>query len=207
MLNPNPGTIYIISAPSGAGKTTLTRALTQEMPNIHKSVSYTTRAIRPGEENGVDYNFVTLEEFKRMSDQKVFLEVAQVFGNSYGTSFPWVEGERNLGKDIILEIDWQGARQIRSRYFDAVSIFILPPSEEELLARLIKRHQDNPDIIAERMKQAKNEMSKYIEYDYIVLNDKFEEALVDLKSIVRSKRLGILHQKKELSERIQGLLR
>ena len=201
-----PGNLYIISAPSGAGKTSLVNALIQEMPDIKISVSHTTRVMRPGEIHGEDYYFVTEAEFKEMVDKNIFLEHAQVFGNFYGTSRLWVEDERARGNDVILEIDWQGARQIRAQYKDAIGIFILPPSIEELRNRLIKRHQDNPLVVENRMKDAKREMSKYDEYNYLIFNDKFENALKDFKAILQAMRLRLEPQKALFNTRIKELL-
>lgn len=202
-----PGTIFIISAPSGAGKTSLVRALLQDLPNIKKSISYTTRKERALEKNGIDYHFISHDEFNKMLDQHLFLESAQVFNNFYGTSKIWVEEQINQGEDIILEIDWQGARQLRAKYFNTVSIYILPPSEQELRARLNKRHQDNQTIIEDRMKQAKHEASKYVEYDYLVLNDNFDKALIDLKNIILSHRCALLRQQEILKDILFNLFK
>lgn len=200
------GTLYIISAPSGAGKTSLVAALIKELKDVLVSVSHTTRQRRPNEQDGLDYFFVTEQEFKSMVGEGIFLEHAQVFGHFYGTSWQWVEEKLALGKDVILEIDWQGARVVREKYFDTLSIFILPPSEEELLNRLTKRHQDNLTIIEQRMKEAKQEISKYKEYDYLICNDKFEEALADLKTLFQSRRLRLAYAEKELADCIKRLL-
>jgi len=183
------GTLFIISAPSGAGKTSLVKALLDSTPEIKVSVSYTTRAMRPGEVNGVNYHFVTRDAFIERMEQGDFLESAEVFGNFYGTSQDWVKKQLASGGDIILEIDWQGAQQVRKLMPAAVSIFILPPSRKTLLERLRGRGQDNEEVIAKRYAEAVNEMSHYAESDYLVINDDFQKALQDLKAIVHSQRL------------------
>src|SRR5579884_3074698 len=165
------GTLYIISAPSGGGKTSLVKALTASMPNIIVSVSHTTRPKRPGEEDGVNYHFVDQAQFKKLLAEDLFLEHATVFGNYYGTSRRWVEEKLQAGIDVVLEIDWQGAQQVRKLMPKTVSIFILPPSREVLLERLQARDQDNKAVIAKRMAAASNEISHYHEYDYLVIND------------------------------------
>lgn len=183
------GLLFIVSAPSGAGKTTLVNALIKSLSNVSISISYTTRQMRPQEQDGIDYHFVSLDEFEMMFKQGIFLEHAKVFGHFYGTSRLWVEETLNQGRDIILEIDWQGAKQIRKQFAGTQSIFILPPSVEILKARLQKRHADNLAMVQERMNQAKEEMLHYQEFDYLIFNDKFERALEDLKSIIRSQQL------------------
>jgi guanylate kinase len=200
------GTLYIISAPSGAGKTSLVSALIKSMPDILASVSHTTRSQRAGEQNHVDYHFVSQADFKDLITQNIFLEHATVFGHYYGTSKKWVSEQRHEGKDVILEIDWQGARQIRNHFADVQSIFIFPPSHEVLFERLQKRHPDNPTLVAERMQESKDQMSHYNEYDFLICNDRFEDALADLEAIVRSQRLRFNHQKFTLEAIIQGLL-
>ncbi|TBU92606.1 guanylate kinase [Phytopseudomonas dryadis] len=183
------GTLYIISAPSGAGKTSLVKALTDSEPLIRVSVSHTTRAMRPGESDGVNYHFVAREQFHAMLDKNAFLEHAEVFGNLYGTSQAWVEQTLADGFDLILEIDWQGAQQVRRLMPQARSIFILPPTQEALRHRLTSRGQDSGEIIEQRMREAVSEMSHYVEYDYIVINDDFSHALSDLKAIFRANQL------------------
>ncbi len=183
------GSLFIIAAPSGAGKTTLVNALVKALSDVSISVSYTTRKMRPQEQDGVDYHFVDLDKFKTMLKQGDFLEHAKVYGHFYGTSRLWVFDVLRQGLDVILEIDWQGAKQIRTQFVETKSIFILPPSLEILEARLQKRHADNARIVKERMNEAKEQISHYKEFDYLVFNDKFEDALEDLKSIVRSQRL------------------
>ena len=193
------GNLYIISAPSGTGKTTLVRELVKSMPGIVVSVSHTTRLIRPQEKEGVDYHFVSKDEFNNMLKQKAFLEHAEVYNNLYGTARLWVEEARLRGLDVILEIDWQGARQVRELLVEAQSIFILPPSREALYERLRKRLQDSDDIIKTRMAEATEQISHYMEFDYLICNDQFEEALADLKAIVRAHRLHGRRQRAQLS--------
>ena len=183
------GTLYIISAPSGAGKTSLVKALLEQDPKVRVSVSHTTRAPRQGEVDGVAYNFVTLAEFDEVIDAGQFLEYAEVFTNKYGTSKLWVEEQLAAGIDVILEIDWQGAQQVREKMPNALSIFILPPSRAELERRLTGRGTDSAEIIAGRMAQAESEMSHYAEFDYLVINDQFDEALNQLQAIFTANRL------------------
>jgi guanylate kinase len=188
------GTLYIISAPSGAGKTSLVRALVEQMQGVEVSVSHTTRAMRPGETDGVDYHFVAEERFLEMAGQAEFIEHARVFDNYYGTSQATVEGRLRAGADVILEIDWQGAQQVRRLMPDSKSIFILPPSKSALEERLRGRGQDSDEVIARRMQEAVNEMSHFPEFDYLVINDKFEVALYELKAIVVADRLLMARQ-------------
>ena len=183
------GNLFIISAASGAGKTSLVKALVESTEYIVVSVSSTTRPKRPAEQDGTHYHFVTREEFQTLLDQGEFLEHAQVFDHAYGTSRGRVEERLNDGQDVILEIDWQGARQVREVRPDSVSIFILPPSRDELERRLKGRGQDSDEIIARRMRDAAAEISHYPEFDYLVVNDDFATALGDLRAIVRSHRL------------------
>ncbi len=185
------GTLYIVSAPSGAGKSSLINALLETNPtyDMKVSVSHTTRGMRPGEENGVHYNFVSVEEFTDLVEQNAFLEHAEVFSNYYGTSRPWIEQQLNKGIDVFLDIDWQGARQIRKLMPAAKSLFILPPSKEELERRLNTRGQDSDTVIARRMEEARSEISHYNEYDYVIVNDDFDVALIDFKAIIRAERL------------------
>jgi len=177
------GSLYIVSAPSGAGKTSLVGKLIQQDSRIVVSVSSTTREMRPGEENGVNYHFLTVEKFDEQIVKGDFLEHAQVFDNYYGTSKSAVEAQLATGKDVILEIDWQGAEQVRKLMPDAISIFILPPSREELHKRLTGRGTDSEEIINRRMQDAVSEMSHYNEFDYIVINNNFDIALKELHSI------------------------
>jgi guanylate kinase len=183
------GTLYIISAPSGAGKSSLVKALTDTNPEIRVSISHTTRAMRPGEVDGVNYHFVSREAFVKMGEHGDFLERAEVFGNFYGTSQSHLQQTLDEGHDLILEIDWQGAEQVRKLMPQARSIFILPPSLQALHQRLTHRGQDSEEIIAGRMREAVNEMSHYVEYDYLIINDDFSHALDDLKAIFRANQL------------------
>jgi guanylate kinase len=200
------GTLYIVSAPSGAGKTSLVKALRESLDGLVVSVSHTTRAQRPGEQHGRDYFFVGGSEFERMIETGAFLEHAQVFDNHYGTARSTVESTLAEGRDVLLEIDWQGAQQIRSMLPDSLSIFILPPSRRTLEERLTSRGQDDPEIIARRMRDAISEMSHYGEYDYLVVNDDFEQALMELRCIVLANRLRMARQGERYGELIKGLL-
>ena len=201
------GTLYIISAPSGAGKTSLVKELTVDAEGIVVSVSHTTRAKRDAEKDGVDYHFVDQEEFLSMAGGSAFLEHAKVFDNYYGTSQQHVEQQLLQGKDVILEIDWQGARQVRKQFQDSLSIFILPPSTEALKKRLQGRGQDNDEIINRRMKDAVSEMSHYAEFDYIIINDDFDVALLELSSIFKANRLRQLQQERKLENLLIELLK
>lgn len=183
------GTLYVIAAPSGGGKTSLVNALVKRFSHLKISISYTTRPARPGELDGKDYHFIDKETFQTMVANKDFLEHAEVYGHDYGTSHHWVLKQLQKGEDIILEIDWQGARQIRQLFPTTVSIFILPPSRHVLLERLKSRKQDSEVIIAERMKVAVNEMAHCHEFDYLIVNDDFDKALGDIAHIVQAERL------------------
>lgn len=183
------GCLFIIAAPSGAGKTTLVRALLAQDAALQLSVSHTTRAPREGEENGRDYHFIGVETFRAMREAGEFLESAEVHGNYYGTSRGWIEQQMVAGRDIVLEIDWQGARQVREVFPDAVSVFILPPSIEVLEARLRGRATDSEEVITRRLSEARAEIDQVAEYDYLVVNDDFEQARLDLISVIRSQRL------------------
>lgn len=200
------GQLYVVSAPSGAGKTSLVKQLVAEIPDIGLSVSHTTRARRPGEQDGRDYHFVSEAQFSDMIAQDAFLEYANVFGNYYGTAREPIESRLRQGEDVLLEIDWQGARQVRSVWADVVSIFILPPSLFALRERLEKRGQDDDSVIAKRMQAAREEMSHYGEYDYVIINDVFEQALYELKTIVIAHRLRLEKQKVRHRALIDALL-
>ncbi len=200
------GILYIVSAPSGAGKTSLVRELVQQVEGVTLSVSHTTRESRPGETEGVDYHFIETDRFVEMLNGAEFLEQAQVYGNYYGTSEPWVKNQLKSGLDVILEIDWQGASQVRRLMPSACSVYILPPSRSVLEQRLRNRGQDSDDVIAGRMAEAKEEMSHYSEADYLVINDNFKLALSQLKSILLSNRLGIGPQSEENANTISELL-
>ena len=178
------GQFFIISAPSGAGKTTLAKRLINDMDDTVLAVSHTTRQLRPGEQHGVDYFFIDREGFEDMVAAGEFLEYAEVFGNLYGTSKGEVNRLRQAGKNVLLDIDWQGARKVRQQIPDVKSIFVLPPSREELEKRLRARGQDSDAVIASRMQEAEDEMSHRDEYNYIVVNDDLDRALEDLKSII-----------------------
>lgn len=186
---PAPGQLYIVSAPSGAGKTSLVAALLKQDAQIEVSVSHTTRAPRPGEQDGVNYNFVSVAEFQELVGEGDFLEHAEVFGNFYGTSRGWVDRKLAAGVDVILEIDWQGAQQIRHLYPHVHSIFILPPSRDSLRQRLTARGQDSQEVIERRMREAASECSHYAEFDYLIVNDVFDTALAELASVFRANRL------------------
>ncbi|MXP51195.1 guanylate kinase [Pantoea sp. SoEX] len=204
------GILYIVSAPSGTGKSSLIQALLQQteqkMYSTQLSISYTTRDIRPGEIHGKHYYFVRKEEFKKMIANNDFLEYAKVFKNYYGTSFSKVKQIISRKCDVLLDIDWQGAKQIRNKIYNNKSIFILPPSKIELKRRLLLRGQDNKEVITLRMKKAIEEMSHYKEYDYLIINDNFNTALSELKSIIYAERLNILRQTIRYSNLINNLL-
>ena len=188
------GILFIISAPSGAGKTTLVHTLVESMPNLYVSISHTTRTRRPYEKEGSDYHFVSVAEFETLVEKNMFLEHARVFDNYYGTSRAWVEEQLSDGKDIILEIDWQGARQVTQLMPNAVSIFILPPCYETLESRLRDRG-DEEDMVQRRMRDARAEMSHYDEYKFLVVNDDFDTALHELTTIMQCMHNGYFQQK------------
>ncbi len=200
------GTLYIISAPSGAGKTSLVRELTSKLSFVKVSVSHTTRAKRPAEVDGVDYNFINRDDFQEMINRGELLEFAEVFDNLYGTSEQWVRSTLQQGQDLVLEIDWQGAQQVRRLLPQAKSIFILPPSQASLRERLQKRGQDDEQTIEQRMQQAVTEMSHYVEYDYLIVNDVFEQALSELEAVFVSNRLQQLPQQKRHCQLLSQLL-
>jgi len=200
------GTLFVVSAPSGAGKTSLVKALVQALPSLCVSVSYTSRTPRPSEKEGIDYQFVSLEKFQQLIASQEFLEHAQVFHHAYGTSRGWVEQRLAQDQDVILEIDWQGARQIRNSMPEVASIFILPPSRETLAIRLKSRGQDDDSVIRERLNKAKSEISHYNEYDYLVINQDFEQTLTQLKSIIEACRLACSRQEIRQSSLIKSLL-
>jgi guanylate kinase len=204
--NSSHGTLYTVSAPSGAGKTSLVNALIEQDLSIQVSISHTTRIIRPGEQNGVNYHFVDQSNFLAMLEQTAFLEHAKVFDNYYGTSQQWVEETLAKGLDVVLEIDWQGAAQVRTLMPEAVAVFILPPSKEALEQRLTGRGQDSQEIIDKRMSAAQSEMSHYAEADYIVINDDFNTALAELGAIFTAQRNTLANQQLARQTLLKDLL-
>jgi len=188
------GNVYLVCAPSGAGKTTLVRALLERDPKVRLSVSHTTRPARPGEHDGRDYHFVTREAFLAMAERGEFLESAEVHGNLYGTSEKWVRAQLHAGNDIVLEIDWQGAEQVRRLVQGAVGIFVLPPSLDALHRRLTARGKDSSEVIERRLANAREEIGHVGEFDYVIINQSFDVAVVDLVSIVRATRLKVAAQ-------------
>ena len=200
------GHLFLVTAPSGAGKTSLVRALLKDHPNMKFSISYTTRPKRPTEEDGRDYHFVDKAGFERMVKAGEFLEHAQVFDNYYGTSRKTVESEMARGRDVLLEIDWQGARQVRKLMPEAVSIFILPPTRPELERRLRHRGTDSDEVIARRFKDAVADMSHWSEFDYVVVNDDFDRAVQALAGIVAGRGKASRHDRPELKPVIASLL-
>ncbi|PDH34520.1 MAG: guanylate kinase [OM182 bacterium MED-G28] len=203
----NLGKLFIITAPSGAGKTTLVHALVSQDKKLCVSISHTTRPARVGEENGVNYHFIEKSEFTTRLSEGDFLESAEVYGYHYGTSKLWVSEQLNKGLDVILEIDWQGAQQIRKLYPDTCSIFILPPSIEALTERLTERAQDDSETIDNRMQQAQGVMEHVAEANFVVVNDDFQAALQDIRAIIRSQRLVVTSQQRNLSELLSSLVK
>ncbi len=201
------GTLYIVSAPSGAGKTSLVHAIVNNLPDVVVSVSHTTREMRQGEVDGKDYHFVDDAQFQQMVDKGDFLEHANVFGNHYGTSRQHIQEQLLSGKDVVLEIDWQGARQIRQLMSDSKSIYILPPSIQTLTDRLKGRDQDSDEVIESRMREAVSEMTHYGEFDYIVINDDFDQSAEELASIFVSNRLLLNQQQQRHSKLLADLLK
>ncbi|MDI4671453.1 guanylate kinase [Pseudoalteromonas shioyasakiensis] len=201
------GNLFILSAPSGAGKSSLIGALLKKHSDMKVSVSHTTRSPRPGEENGVHYHFVSVDEFKALIEKNDFFEWAQVFDNYYGTSKQAIESQLAAGNDVFLDIDWQGAQQIRKLVDDVETIFILPPSKEELESRLNNRGQDSAEVIAGRMAKAQSETSHYNEYDYVVVNDDFDTALTEIETIVMAKRLSLKSQTVRHQALLENLLK
>ncbi len=200
------GTLFTVSAPSGAGKTSLVNALLARDSHIKVSVSHTTRAMRPGEVDGRDYHFVDHQTFDAMTEKNDFLEHAKVFENYYGTSKVWLEQALASGTDVILEIDWQGAQQVRELMPEAQSIFILPPSREALRERLQGRGQDDEEVIERRMQEAISEMSHYNESQWLIVNDDFEQALAELHGVINVQRLSTTNQKVKYQSLLQELL-
>lgn len=200
------GQVYVVSAPSGAGKSSLVQALCAQSPDVAVAVSHTTRPPRPGEVDGVHYHFIDVAAFRQQVAAGAFLEYAQVFDNYYGTARHTVDALLAAGKDVILEIDWQGARQVRECLDNVISIFILPPSVEALRARLQQRGQDDAAVIERRMRDAQSEMAHYAEYDYLVFNDDFATALADLQAIFRSARLRLARQRQRHAALLAALV-
>lgn len=199
------GTLFVISAPSGAGKTSLVSEMLRQDEQLGVSVSHTTRAMREGEQDGVNYHFVSRGEFEAMIGRGEFLEHADVFGNYYGTSQIWVRDTLARGRDVILEIDWQGAEQVRRLLPECVTMFIVPPSAEVLRQRLIGRGTDAPEVVERRLSEAEEECRHAVEFDYLVVNDDFSVALADLLAIVRSRRLKMSVQQVRHSRLLAGL--
>ena len=199
------GNVFIICAPSGAGKTSLVAELLRRDRNTLLSVSHTTRAPRPGEQDGRDYHFVSKPIFEAMIERGEFLESANVHGNLYGTSQSWIDRQRTLDVDIVLEIDWQGAQQVRKLIPEAIGIFVLPPSPDTLRRRLIDRGQDSDAVIGRRLQAARGEIAHLAEFDYVIINNNFDDAVEDLASIVRAARLRIASQVSRHSDLINTL--
>jgi len=199
------GSLFIICAPSGAGKTSLVNALLEREPDIELSVSYTTRPPRAGEEDGREYHFVSRDVFLAMASRGEFLESAEVHGNLYGTSQSWINERRATGRDIVLEIDWQGAQQVRRLVPGAIGVFIVPPSLQILRKRLTARGQDSAEVIERRLANAREEIGHVEEFDYVIINQTFDVAVVDLVSIVRVQRLKLITQLDRYSDLINGM--
>jgi guanylate kinase len=203
---PDRGRLFVIAAPSGAGKTSLVKALLQRKPELHVSISYTTRPKRPTEEDGREYHFIEVEDFRRLEEQGQFLEYAQVFDNYYATGRRPVEAELACGNNVVLEIDWQGARQVRKALPECVTIFILPPSRQSLEERLRNRRTDSEQVIARRLRDAVGDMSHWNEFDYVVINDAFEKAVGDLVNIVEGRGEHLRADRAEVRQLLADLL-
>jgi guanylate kinase len=203
---PLRGILFVVSAPSGAGKTSLVNALLECDTHLSLSVSYTTRAPRPGEKDGEHYHFVDKARFEAMVAEDAFVEYARVFDNAYGTAESALREVLDAGRDLLLEIDWQGAQQVRARFPEAVTVFIVPPSVEELERRLRGRGQDSDAVIAARMASARDELSHYGEYDYLIVNQVFETALAELQSVVAAERLRQPRQSARMGEALEAML-
>ncbi len=215
MISPTTGSLFILTASSGTGKTSLVKALLETTDNLAVSISHTTRQPRPAEKNGIHYHFSTVEEFKNKINNGEFLEYAKVFDNYYGTAKSSVKQLLDEGNDVILEIDWQGALQVKEMFYNGQladltdeldMIFILPPSRDSLRERLSKRGQDSEDVIEKRLAGAITEMQQYDKFDYLVINDDFNQALSALKTIINSKHLQLNKQQKRYQKLIEGLL-
>ena len=206
MTDNSAGSLFIVSAPSGGGKTSLVRKLVSDLEHIVVSVSHTTREMRPGEKDTVDYFFVDEPEFFQMVEKSDFVEHAEVFNHFYGTSVSQISNRLQAGIDVVLDIDWQGAEQIRHAFSDAVSIFIIPPSLDALKERLTNRQQDDSQIISNRMQRACDELSHYSEFDYLIVNDDFDNAAYELRAIVIAHRLRMVHQAERQRKLLSFLL-
>ncbi|MCW8398223.1 guanylate kinase [Legionella sp. PATHC038] len=206
MVGDYSGNLFIVAAPSGGGKTSLVKKLVESLEDIEVSISHTTRAMRPGEQHGVNYFFIDENEFIRMIDESAFLEHARVFNHLYGTSINQINERLQKGIDVVLDIDWQGAEQIRRSFPDAVSIFIVPPSLDVLKQRLLDRRQDKDEVISDRMRKAQDELSHYPEFDYLIVNDNFEKAAMELEAIVIANRLRIERQINKQSKLLSFLM-
>jgi guanylate kinase len=202
IMKQTTGSVFIVVAPSGAGKTSLVAALLEAESSIELSVSYTTRPARTGEVDGKHYHFVSQDVFKNMITNGDFLEYAEVYGNFYGTSCSWIRSRLEQGRDILLEIDWQGARQVRKAFPEAIGVFIVPPSIEELERRLRGRDTDTEEVITRRLASARAEIGMVSEYDYLVINEQFERARADLISVVRANRLKCAAQRVRYAEKL-----
>lgn len=206
MVGHYSGNLYIVAAPSGGGKTSLVKTLIDTLEGIEVSRSHTTRPMRPGETNGVDYYFIDENEFLGMVNQNAFIEHARVFNYLYGTSVDQISKRLSNGIDVVLDIDWQGAEQIRRMFPDAVGVFIVPPSLEALKQRLLSRRQDNHEVISERMIKAQDELSHYPEFDFLIVNDEFEKAATELRAIVIANRLKMKAQVNKQSKLLSFLM-
>ncbi|QRN04496.1 guanylate kinase [Legionella sp. MW5194] len=206
MANLLLGNIFIVAAPSGGGKTSLVKHLISSLEDIEVSISHTTRGKRPGEKEGVDYFFVDEKRFLKMVNDNDFVEHAQVFNHYYGTSVAQINARLSAGIDVVLDIDWQGAQQIRRIFPQAISIFVVPPSLDVLKQRLQERKQDKEDVIADRMHRAQDELSHFSEFDYLIVNDEFEKAASDLKAIVKANRLTLQRQSAKVGKLLSFLL-
>ena len=200
------GKLFVISAPSGAGKTSLVKALLASDPRLHLSISHTTRKMRPTEQQGREYHFVSLPQFEQLRSAGEFLEHARVFDNCYGTSRAFVEHELAAGHDVLLEIDWQGAQQVRKRVPQCVSIFVLPPSRRALAERLNRRATDTPEVIARRLADAAGDMTHYREFDYVVVNDDFAGAVEELRRIIAGQGAALRSDRPQLAPLVAELL-
>lgn len=206
MVGSCPGNLVIVAAPSGGGKTSLVKKLVTELDKIEVSISHTTRSMRPGEKEGVDYFFVGEQQFLQMVEENAFIEHAQVFNHHYGTSVTQINARLAAGIDVVLDIDWQGAQQIKRIFPEAISVFIIPPSLEVLQQRLLARQQDNAEVISSRMQRAKDELSHYSEFAYLIVNDDFNLAASELQAIVIANRLKIDRQQIEEAKLLSFLL-